>query len=306
MLRDEERRGFKMENILTEYFLYILLPQVLHGLVWGMVIAFIALGLTIIFGLMDIVNFAHGEFYMLGAFFGYSISFVIHDFWISLFLAAIAVGLLGVLIELLMFRRLYGRDPIFHLLLTFGIGMIFREAALLIWGGETRRVDLPVTSTIDFLGMTYPVYRLAILAIGTLVLIVIWYILSRTASGATIRAASQDRQMSWALGINVPRVYTLVFAVGVALAGFAGFLMSPIYFVYPTMGIDVILRAFVVVIVGGMGSLLGALVASIMIGEIESLASLWISPTWAETLVFVALIITLVVKPSGLFGKAER
>lgn len=289
-----------------DYLIYVLMPQILHGLVWGMVIAFIALGLTIIFGLMDIVNFAHGEFYMLGAFFGYSMIFVINDFWLALIFAGIAVGLLGVLVEMLMFRRLYGRDSIFHLLLTFGLGMIFREAVLLIWGGETRRVDVPVTATIDILGMTYPVYRLIILGIGTLVLIGIWYVLAKTESGASVRAASQDRSMSWALGINVPKVYTLVFATGAALAGLSGFLMSPIYFVYPTMGIDVILRAFVVVIVGGMGSLIGALVASIMVGEIESLASLWISPTWAETLVFVALIVTMVVRPSGLFGKSER
>lgn len=291
---------------MIDYLVYILLPQILHGLVWGIVIAFIALGLTIIFGLMDVVNFAHGEFYMLGAFFGYSLIFLVNDFWIALIMAAVAVALLGVLVEMLMLRRLYGRDSIFHLLLTFGLGMIFREAALLIWGGETRRVETPVTATVEILGMTYPVYRLVILGVGILVLIGIWYVLSKTETGATIRAASQDRQMSWALGINVPGVYTLVFAVGAALAGFAGFLMSPIYFVYPTMGVDAILRAFVVVIVGGMGSLMGALAASIMIGEIESLASLWISPTWAETLVFVALIITMVVKPSGLFGASER
>ncbi len=278
----------------------------LHGLVWGTVIAFIALGLTIIFGLMDIVNFAHGEFYMLGAFFGYSLLFVIPNFWGALLVAAIAVGLLGLLIEIFMFRRLYGRDPIFHLLLTFGLGMMFREAATLIWGGETRRVDVPITNTIDVLGMTYPVYRLLILVIGIVVLIAIWYVLSKTETGAMIRAASQDRLMSAALGIRVSLVYTLVFACGAGLAGFSGVLMSPIYFVYPTMGIDAILRAFIVVIVGGMGSLMGALVASIMIGEVESLASLWISPTWAETLVFIALILTMILKPSGLFGKAER
>ncbi|MBI5604668.1 MAG: branched-chain amino acid ABC transporter permease [Deltaproteobacteria bacterium] len=291
---------------MIDYVVYVLLPQMLHGLVWGTVIAFIALGLTIIFGLMDIVNFAHGEFYMLGAFFGYSLLFVIPNFWGALLVAAIAVGLLGLLIEIFMFRRLYGRDPIFHLLLTFGLGMMFREAATLIWGGETRRVDVPITNTIDVLGMTYPVYRLLILVIGIVVLIAIWYVLSKTETGAMIRAASQDRLMSAALGIRVSLVYTLVFACGAGLAGFSGVLMSPIYFVYPTMGIDAILRAFIVVIVGGMGSLMGALVASIMIGEVESLASLWISPTWAETLVFIALILTMILKPSGLFGKAER
>jgi branched-chain amino acid transport system permease protein len=288
---------------LFDYFIYVLAPQLLHGLVWGVIIALIALGLTIVFGLMDVVNFAHGEFYMLGAFFGYSLLFVVDNFWLALILAGIGVGLFGLLTETILFRPLYGKDPIFHLLLTFGLGMILREAARLVWGGITKRVEVPVPGTIDLLGMIYPNYRLLILGLGILVLIIIWFILHRTSAGATLRAASQDRQMSLALGVNVNWVYTYTFAAGVALAAVAGMLMSPIYFVYPTMGLDAILRAFIVVIVGGMGSIAGALVASILIGEVEALASLWISPTWAETLVFVVLIITLILRPSGLFGK---
>ncbi len=288
---------------MLEYFTYVLAPQLLHGLVWGVMIALIALGLTIVFGLMDVVNFAHGEFYMLGAFFGYSLLVVVDNFWAAMLLAGLAVGLLGILTEMVMFRPLYGKEPIFHLLLTFGLGMILREVARQIWGGITKRVEVPVPGAIDLLGMVYPSYRLLILGLGILALLVIWYLLHRTTVGATLRAASQDRQMSLALGINVAWVYTITFGAGVALAGLVGVLMSPVYFVYPTMGLDAILRAFIVVIVGGMGSLAGALVASILIGEVEALASLWISPTWAETLVFVVLIVTLIIKPSGLFGK---
>ncbi len=288
------------------YAIYVILPQVMHGLVWGTVIAFIALGLTIIFGLMDIVNFAHGEFYMIGAFMGYSTLMVIPNFWIALPVSIACVALLGFFVEFFLFRRLYGRDPIFHLLLTFGLGMIFREAAQLIWGGDTRRVDAPITAVIELLGTPYPVYRLLILGIGILLFVTVWYILSRTEKGAIIRAVAQDRTMAWALGVRVPMVYTLVFMVGVALSGFAGMLMSPINFVYPTMGVDVILRAFIVVVIGGLGSIVGALVASLMIGEIEAIASLWISPTVAETLVFVILIITMVARPAGLFSKGER
>lgn len=291
---------------MIDYIIYILTPQVIHGLVWGIIIALIALGLTIIFGVMDVVNFAHGEFYMLGAFLGYSLLFIVKDFWLSLLLAGVVVALIGLLIEIVMFRPLYGRKPIFHLLLTFGLGMIMREIARLIWGGETKRVEAPVAGAIDFLGITYPVYRLVILGIGVFILIAIWFIFNRTEVGATIRAASQDRQMSWALGINVAQVYTLTFVIGVTLSAVAGVLMAPIYFVYPTMGIDAILRAFFVVIVGGMGSLVGAVVASLLIGQVESLASLWISPTRAETLVFIVLIITILVKPKGLFGSAGR
>jgi branched-chain amino acid transport system permease protein len=291
---------------LIDYTLYVLLPQIIHGLVWGIVIALIALGLTIVFGLMDVVNFAHGEFYMLGAFLGFSIMSVVPNFWAALLFAGVAVGLLGIVIEMAMFRPLYGRDPIFHLLLTFGLGMVFREAARLIWGGETKRIEVPVSGALEFLGMIYPLYRLVILGIGILILTAIWYLLTKTEAGATLRAASQDRQMAAALGINVQKVFTLTFAGGVALAAIAGVLMSPIFFVYPSMGIDAILRAFIVVIVGGLGNILGAVVASLLIGEVESLASLWISPTWAETLVFGVLIVTMVIKPSGLFGAKGR
>lgn len=287
---------------MVDYTLYVLVPQILHGFVWGIVIALIALGLTIVFGLMDVVNFTHGEFYMLGAFLGFSILPVVPNFWTAILFAGLAVGLLGILIEILMFRPLYGRDPIFHLLLTFGLGMVFREAARMIWGGETKRVDMPISGALEFLGMIYPLYRLAILGIGILILTAIWYLLTKTEAGATLRAASQDRNMAAALGINVEKIFTLTFAGGVALAAIAGVLMSPIFFVYPTMGIDAILRAFIVVIVGGMGNILGAVVASLLIGEVESLASLWISPTWAETLVFGVLIVTMVIKPSGLLG----
>lgn len=291
---------------MVDYLVYVILPQVLHGLVWGTVIAFIALGLTIIFGLMDIVNFAHGEYYMVGAFMGYTVMSVIPNFWIAVPVAVVSVALLGLFTEFVLFRRLYGREPIFHLLLTFGLGMMFREAAQLIWGADTRRIEAPVTATVEFIGMVYPVYRLLILGIGICVILLIWYVLRYTSVGAKIRAVAQDRTMAWALGIRVPVIYTSVFMCGVALAGFAGILMSPINFVYPTMGIDVILRAFIVVVIGGLGNVMGALLASLMIGEIEALASIWISPTIAETLVFIILIITMIVRPAGLFGKAER
>lgn len=291
---------------MAEYIIYVLAPQIIHGLVWGLIIALIASGLTIVFGLMDIVNFAHGEFYMLGAFFGFSMLHIFNNFWVTIILAGLSVGFMGILIEFLMFRPLYGRDPISHLLLTFGLGMILREASRVIWGGDTKRVEVPVGGAIDIFGVTYPIYRVIILGIGILLLISIWYVLTKTEAGATMKAASQDRQMSSALGIDVAKIYTLTFGIGAALAGLAGMLMSPIYFVYPTMGIDAILRAFIVVIVGGMGSLFGAVIASLIIGEVESLASLWISPTWAETLVFVVLILVMIVKPSGIFGISKQ
>jgi branched-chain amino acid transport system permease protein len=288
-----------------DFLIYVLIPQILHGLVWGMVIALIALGLTIVFGILDVVNFAHGELYMLGAFFGYSVLLVIPNFWAALCLAVIAVGLLGMIIEISMFRPLYGRDPIFHLLLTFGLGMMLREVARLVWGGLTRSVDPPVSGAVQFLGMIYPSYRLLVLGIAIVILIVVFYGFNRTETGAIIRAASHDKEMARALGINVAKIYTLVFTLGAALAALAGVLVAPIFLVYPTMGMDAILRAFIVVIVGGMGSVAGAVVAAIVIGEVESLFSLWISPTWAETLVFGVLILSMVLRPGGIFGQTE-
>jgi branched-chain amino acid transport system permease protein len=288
-----------------DFLVYVLIPQILHGLVWGMVIALIALGLTIVFGILDVVNFAHGELYMLGAFFGYSLLSVVPNFWAVLCIAVVAVGLLGIIIEVSMFRPLYGRNPVFHLLLTFGLGMILREVARLIWGGLTRTIDAPVTGAVHFLDMVYPTYRLVVLGISIVILIAVFYGFNRTETGAIIRAASHDKEMARALGINVTKIYTLVFSLGAALAALAGVLMGPIFLVYPTMGMDAILRAFIVVIVGGMGSVVGAVVAAIVIGEVESLFSLWVSPTWAETLVFGVLILSMVLRPGGLFGQSE-
>ena len=288
---------------MIDYFTYVLAPQLLHGLIWGVVIALIALGLTIVFGLMGVVNFAHGEFYMLGAFLGYSLLFVLNDFWVAMLVAAAATGILGMLVEKFLLRRLYARDPIFQLLLTFGLGIFMREVVRAIWGGLTRRVEPPVSGAMELMGVMYPTYRLVVLAVGVMCIFLIWWVLHRTRAGVMLRAACQDRHMSVALGVNVDQVYAFTFSVGICVAGMCGVLMSPIYFVYPTMGVDAILRAFIVVIVGGMGSLMGAVVASLLIAEVEALASLWISPSWAETAVFAVLIVVLIVRPTGLLGR---
>jgi len=286
-----------------DFILYILLPQILHGLVLGVMIALISLGLTVVFGLMDVVNFAHGEFYMLGAFAGYYSLSLFPSFWMAVLVGGVSVAIFGIIIEMVMLRPLYKSESIFQLLLTFGLGLVLRELVRATAGGDTLRVELPISQTIEFLGMVYPVYRLVILGIGVALLGIIWWLINRTTAGSILRAASQDRQMSIALGINVAGVFTMTFALGVGLAGLAGVLMSPVYFVYPTMGVDIILRCFIVVIMGGMGSIAGAIIAALIIGEVESLASLVISPTWAETLIFVVLIATMIFKPHGIGGK---
>jgi branched-chain amino acid transport system permease protein len=289
---------------LLDFILYVLTPQVLHGLVWGMTLVLASLGLTVVFGLLGVVNFAHGEFYMLGAFFAYTTLFLIPNFWVALVVAGVFVAILALAIEFFMFRRLYGNDPIFHLLLTFGLAMIFREVARAIWGGITKRVLSPVPGSVEFLGITYPTYRLVVLCITVGIFIAIIIFMSRTQMGSVIKAASLDSTMLSALGFNVPIIYSLTFVAGAILAAISGVVMSPIYFVYPLMGLDIILRVFIVVIVGGLGSIKGAFIAGILIGEIESISAIWIPPSMAETLVYVMLIVILILKPSGLCGKA--
>jgi branched-chain amino acid transport system permease protein len=288
---------------MVDYTIYVLAPQVMHGLVWGMVIALIALGLTIIFGMLDVVNFAHGELYMLGAFFGYVVFSLTNNFWIALCVSVVAVSLLGVIIELVLIKPLFGRDTLFYLLLTFGLGMTLREIARLIWGGLARSIPVPVDGAVEILGTVYPTYRLMIFVFAVIIVLGVIFLFNKTELGAMIRASAHDHDMASALGIHVGKIYTMVFALGAGLAALAGMLMSPIMFVYPYMGVDAILRAFIVVIVGGMGSVFGVVLAALIIGQVESLFSLWISPTWAEILVFAALILSMVFKPGGLFGK---
>jgi len=289
---------------MLDFLLYVLFPQMLHGLVWGMTIALTALGLTVVFGLLGVVNFAHGEFYMLGAFFAYTMLFMMPNFWLAMLVAVFFVAFVALGTEYFLFRPLYGKEPIFHLLLTFGLAMIFREMARAIWGGLTKRVLPPVAGSVDFLGITYPIYRLIVLGIAVGIFLAILILMNRTRIGSIIKAASLDSTMLSALGFNVPMVYTFTFVAGAILAAVSGVIMSPIYFVYPLMGLDVILRVFIVVIVGGLGSIKGAFVAGILLGEIESISAIWIPPVRAETLVFIMLIVILILKPSGLFGRA--
>jgi branched-subunit amino acid ABC-type transport system permease component len=287
---------------LIDYLIYVILPQVLHGLVWGTVIAFIALGLTIIFGLMDIVNFAQASttWWEPSGVHGHERH---PEFLDSRASRSSCVAVLGLFTEFILFRRLYGRDPIFHLLLTFGLGMMFREAAQLIWGAETKRMEVPVTATVELLGTVYPVYRLLILGIG--ICVILSYGICCDIQARARRSGRWPRKDD---GLGAGNQGPADLYVGLRRrcrsCRVRGDTHEPINFVYPTMGVDVILRAFIVVVIGGLGNVMGALFASLLIGEVEALASIWISPTIAETLVFVILIITMIVRPAGLFGKA--
>jgi branched-subunit amino acid ABC-type transport system permease component len=286
-----------------EYVVSVLLPQLLHGLVFGAALGLLALGLTVIFGLLGVMNFAHGELYMFGAYAGIAAIGLTGSFWVALIVAPLAVGVLGAVTEAATLRPLYRREPLYGLILTFGLAMAFREAVRQIWGGDMRRILPPVEGSTPLLGMTYPNYRLFLLGFSSVLLLAIWLFFTRTRAGIIVRAAVQDAEMLDGLGVNVPRVFTLTFAGSAALAAIAGLLLAPIFTVYPQMGVEMILLAFIVVILGGMGSMGGSVVAAFVIGITQSLLTLWMNPQRVAIAIFGIMIVVLIVRPRGFFGR---
>jgi len=287
----------------VDYVLTILLPQLLHGLVFGAALGLLALGLTVIFGLLGVMNFAHGELYMLGAYAGIAVIGVTHSFWVALVAAPILVGVVAAATEATMLRPLYRREPLYGLILTFGLALVFREAARQIWGGDMRRILPPFAGSTPLLGMTYPDYRLFLLAASSAILLALWLFFTRTRAGIVVRAAVQDAEMLDGLGVDVRRVFTLTFAASGALAALAGLLLAPVFTVYPQMGVEMILLAFIVVILGGMGSMGGSVVAAFVIGVAQSLFSLWMNPQRVAIAIFGIMIVVLIVRPRGFFGR---
>ena len=286
-----------------DYLVAVLLPQLLHGLVFGAALGLLALGLTVIFGLLGVMNFAHGELYMLGAYAGIVVIGAVHSFWVALIVAPVLVGVVAAATEMATLRPIYRREPLYGLILTFGLALVFREGARQIWGGDMRRILPPVTGSTPLLGMTYPNYRLFLLAASSILLLALWLFFTRTRAGIVVRAAVQDAQMLDGLGVNVRRVFTLTFAASGALAALAGLLLAPIFTVYPQMGVEMILLAFIVVILGGMGSMGGSVIAAFVIGVTQSLFSLWMNPQRVAIAIFGIMILVLIVRPRGFLGR---
>jgi branched-chain amino acid transport system permease protein len=287
----------------VDYVVAVLLPQLLHGLVFGAALGLLALGLTVIFGLLGVMNFAHGELYMLGAYAGIVVIGLTHSFWIALVAAPLIVGVIGAVTEVATLRPLYRREPLYGLILTFGLALTFREAVRQLFGGDMRRILPPFPGSTPLLGMTYPNYRLFLLGAASILLLAIWLFFTRTRAGILVRAAVQDAEMLDGLGVNVPRVFTLTFAGSAALAALAGLLLAPIFTVYPQMGVEMVLLAFIVVILGGMGSMGGSVVAAFAIGVAQSLFSLWMNPQRVAIAIFAIMIFVLIVRPRGFFGR---
>jgi branched-chain amino acid transport system permease protein len=283
-----------------------ILIQTLNGIVSGMILALVASGLTLIFGIMDVVNFAHGEFLMLGAYVGVLTFAVTQSFWIALIAASLAIALFGAAVYLVTLRPLIGRDPLTTILATFGISLVLQNYALWQFGPVARKLPEPFGGHITLFYLDYPLYRLLIALLSAAIIGAFWVFLKFGTWGIWIRATTQDRIMAQAMGIPVPWVLMVVFAIGSAMAGASGVLFGPLVGVDHAMGSDWILRAFIVVVVGGMGNLGGSILAAIFISLLEAYASLWVSPAQAVIVSFVVLILTLLFRPTGLFAATPR
>jgi len=275
--------------------------QTLHGLVNGMVLAMVASGLTLIFGIMDIVNFAHGDLLMLGAFVGASVLGITGSYWLALVVAMVVIAILGALLQITTLRPLIGRDPLTTILATFGVSLVIQKYALWQWGPSVRQISAPVGGDFNLFHLQYPWYRIATAALAGLIITALWLFLKYGKYGIWIRATTQDRVMAQAMGIPVPLVYTAVFAIGSAMAAASGVLFGPFAGVTQTMGFDFTLRAFIVVVVGGMGNLGGSILASIFVSLLESYAAIIVSPAQAVIVSFVVLVLTMLFRPTGLF-----
>jgi branched-subunit amino acid ABC-type transport system permease component len=283
-----------------------ILIQTINGIVTGMILALVASGLTLIFGIMDVVNFAHGEFFMLGAYVGVITLAATGDFWIALVASCLVIALLGAVIYVTALRPLLGRDPLTTILATFGISLVLQNYALWQFGPVARKIQEPFTGQFALFYLVYPWYRIVIAGLSAAIIGALWLFLKYGTYGIWIRATTQDRVMAQAMGIPVPWVLTGVFAIGSAMAAASGVLFGPLVGVNHTMGLDWILKAFIVVVVGGMGSLGGSIAASIFISLLEAYASLWVSPAQAVIVSFVVLILTLLFRPTGLFVPTAR
>jgi len=279
----------------------LLIIQTVNGVVTGMILALVASGLTLIFGTLDVVNFAPGELFMLGAYVAVLVLTATGSFWMALVLSALIVALLGAAIQIVTLRPLVGRDPLNTILATFGISLILQNYALWQFGPVARKIGEPITSHFNLFYLTYPWYRILIALLSAAIIGGFWLFLKYGKYGVWIRATTQDRVMAQAMGIPVPMVHTAVFAIGAAMAAASGVLFAPLVGVNHTMGLDWVLKAFIVVVVGGMGNLGGSIAAAIFISLLEAYAAIWVNPSQAVIVSFVVLILTLLFRPTGLF-----
>src|SRR4249919_368926 len=302
-----------------------LIEQCLNGVQLGMLLFLLAAGLTLIFGIMDLVNLAHGSLYMLGAYFAASFAEWTDSFLLGAILALAATALVGMVLEVVAIRRLYGRDHLDHVLGTFGLLLFFNELVRLIWGPGGLTLPLPsqmLTAVQVLPGVYYPAFRLVIIIATLIVALLLYVLVMRTRVGMLIRAGASNREMVGALGVNIKLLYTLVFGLGAALAGLAGLMQAPILTVQIGMGESILILAFVIIVIGGIGSIRGAFLAAIFVGMIDTLGRAFLpdllrmvlsssaastaAPALSSMLIYLLMAIVLVVRPEGLFPAAKR
>ena len=283
----------------------LLALQLMTGIALGAVYALLALGLSLIFGMLTVVNFAHGAFFMVGAFLGVYFLGLTGSFWFSLVLTPLAVGAIGLVVERFLVRPLYGRGIDDPLLLTFGLSYVMVEAMRVAFGVEGLATSTPAAlrGAVDLGFGHFPLYRLFLIGATAVVVLGLWLFIEKTRYGLVIRAGSRDPEIVRVLGVDIARVWLIVFGIGTAIAGLSGVLASPTRAVNPEMGIPVLAESFVVTVVGGMGSLPGAVVAGLLVGVVFSLTSL-LAPELAELSIFVLMAVVLLIRPQGFFGKA--
>ena len=294
--------------------------QFLNGFQLGIILFLMAAGLTLVFGIMDMVNLAHGSLYMIGAFFGATFALWTGSFILGVILMIPAMLVTGIVIEMIALRTLYARDHLDQVLATFGLILFFNELTRIIWGPEGLTVPLPdfLNGSVELVfGIVYPVFRIGIILVGLAVAVGLWVLVSRTRIGMLIRAGASNRTMAGALGVNIPMLFTIVFGIGAVLAGLAGLIFAPIQTVFVGMGEDVLILAFVVIVIGGIGSIRGAFVAAILTGLIDTMGRsfldvlllVFLPPNAAESagpalssmLIYVLMAAILFFRPQGLF-----
>lgn len=300
--------------------LILLIEQALNGLQFGLMLFLLASGLTLVFGIMDMINLAHGALYMVGAFFAAWLFTLVNSFWLAVILAVPLTALVGMALEASLLRTLYQRDHLSQVLATFALILILNETVRMIWGSD---MSLPTPQALSgpvelLAGLYYPSYRLMIIAVGLVIALLLWFLVTRTRVGALVRAGASNREMAMAMGVNIRVLFTAVFGVGAALCAVAGALLGPLLAIQVGMGDSILILAFVVIVIGGIGSIRGAFVGSVLVGVVDTfgrtmlphlfrelLPPQWASaagPAVASILIYVLMAVVLFLRPQGLFA----
>jgi branched-chain amino acid transport system permease protein len=285
----------------------LILAQFFNGISLGMIYVLMAIGLTVVFGMLNIINFAHGAVYAIGAYLAFQFSIMLGqwtgNFWVAIFLSPVVAGLLGALIEVLLLRRMQAEEHVYQILLTFGVSLILQELIIMIWGPVGKSIPMPkeLAGVVDFGVFSFPDYRIFLIVFIAAICLVSWLLIEKTSYGSIIRAGTENRNMVNCLGIDIYKVFTVVFALGVGLAALAGALTLPMRGAQPLMGDTILTLCFVVVVIGGMGSFTGAILGGLIVGVVESMMAL-IWPPGAMLSIFAAMALVILIRPRGLLG----